>query len=618
VHGFTGIVLGNLAELYSAQGRHAEAEPLMRRALAIDEKSFGPDHPNVAVALNNLAVLLHVTNRLVEAEPLMRRALAIFQKSLGPEHHKVANALANLGELLRVTSRLTEAEPLLRGALSIHEKSLGPEHPGVARDINNLAQLLQTANRLIEAEPLIRRALAIDEKSLGPEHPDVARDLNNLAQLLQATNRLAEAEPLMRRALDNNEKSLGSNHPTVANSINNLAWLLAKRDDWAAAVALGRRATPILIGRRDNGDGDDRNGFSEALLASNTWAFRFHARAIYRAGADSETSRAESFALAQWALQSNAAQALSLMSARSAKGTGPLAQLVRERQDAVARRAAEDKLLLAALGRSDPLASEIARKSVASLDSALDALDARLSSQFKDYAELSSPKPLTIAATQAFINDGEVLVLFLDVPQFGNLRGETLIWVVTKTDVRWARIEIASQALAERAAALRCGLDRAAWEGEGKQRCLNLLAIDAEKAPDGGKPLPFDLTRAHQLCQALFGQVEDLIKGKHLLIVPSGPLTQIPFHVFVTQQPDPAATNVEAFRQAAWFAKSNAITVLPSVSSLKALREHANPWCHWVRCSERPVMPQPTSRATVDNRIALDQPTDWSRESGFA
>ncbi len=49
----------------------------MRRALAIDEKSFGPDHPNVAIDLNNLAQLLQATNRLAEAEPLMRRALAI-------------------------------------------------------------------------------------------------------------------------------------------------------------------------------------------------------------------------------------------------------------------------------------------------------------------------------------------------------------------------------------------------------------------------------------------------------------------------------------------------------------------------------------------------------------
>ena len=49
----------------------------MRRALEIDEKSFGPDHPNVAIELNNLARLLHDTNRLDEAEPLMHDALEI-------------------------------------------------------------------------------------------------------------------------------------------------------------------------------------------------------------------------------------------------------------------------------------------------------------------------------------------------------------------------------------------------------------------------------------------------------------------------------------------------------------------------------------------------------------
>ena len=32
-----------------------QAEPLYRRALAIDEASFGPDHPEVATDLNNLA-----------------------------------------------------------------------------------------------------------------------------------------------------------------------------------------------------------------------------------------------------------------------------------------------------------------------------------------------------------------------------------------------------------------------------------------------------------------------------------------------------------------------------------------------------------------------------------
>ena len=47
--------LNNLAQLLQDTNRLAEAEPLMRRALAIDEKSFGPDHPDVAIGLNNLA-----------------------------------------------------------------------------------------------------------------------------------------------------------------------------------------------------------------------------------------------------------------------------------------------------------------------------------------------------------------------------------------------------------------------------------------------------------------------------------------------------------------------------------------------------------------------------------
>jgi hypothetical protein len=41
-------------------------------------------YPTPALALNNLALLLKDTNRLLEAEPLMRRALAIDEASLGP------------------------------------------------------------------------------------------------------------------------------------------------------------------------------------------------------------------------------------------------------------------------------------------------------------------------------------------------------------------------------------------------------------------------------------------------------------------------------------------------------------------------------------------------------
>ena len=73
----------------------------MRRALAIDEQSFGADHPDVAIRLNNLAQLLQATNRLAEAEPLMRRALAIDEQSLRPRSPRRRHDLNNLARCSR-------------------------------------------------------------------------------------------------------------------------------------------------------------------------------------------------------------------------------------------------------------------------------------------------------------------------------------------------------------------------------------------------------------------------------------------------------------------------------------------------------------------------------------
>ena len=75
----------------------------MRRALVIDEQSFGPEHPEVATDLNNLAQLLKDTNRLAEAEPLMRRAVEIFSKfgeTTGHEHPHMQTAIGNYRRLL--------------------------------------------------------------------------------------------------------------------------------------------------------------------------------------------------------------------------------------------------------------------------------------------------------------------------------------------------------------------------------------------------------------------------------------------------------------------------------------------------------------------------------------
>ena len=84
---------------------------MMRRALVIHEKIYGPEHPDVAIDLNNLALVLKHTNRLDEAEPMMRRHLIIFLKftrSTGHLHPHLEAALGNYRGILEAMAMSEE------------------------------------------------------------------------------------------------------------------------------------------------------------------------------------------------------------------------------------------------------------------------------------------------------------------------------------------------------------------------------------------------------------------------------------------------------------------------------------------------------------------------------
>jgi tetratricopeptide (TPR) repeat protein len=236
----------DLALLMRDRDRPAEAEALLWRALRIHERIYGPDHSEVAVALNDLALALESQNKLAEAEPLSRRALSINEKALDPHHLAVATTLNTLARLLQAQGKPAEAEPLLRRALSISEKVFGPEHTIVALALNNLAEVLRAQRKLAEAEPLFRRALVIQEKAYGPDHPLVAATLGNLALLLWDQDKLLEAEPLLRRALGIHEKVFGPEHTTVARDLNNLGRLLLVQKRLTEVEALFLRARRIV------------------------------------------------------------------------------------------------------------------------------------------------------------------------------------------------------------------------------------------------------------------------------------------------------------------------------------------------------------------------------------
>src|SRR6266487_1798327 len=121
--------------------------------------------------------------RYAEAEPILRQALAIRNQQLTPTPLDVATSFNDLAELHWRQGKYTEAEPLVQHALTIREQQLGPDHPDTATSLNDLAVLYRAQGKYEQAEPLHLRALAIREQQLGPDHPDTASSLNNLASL---------------------------------------------------------------------------------------------------------------------------------------------------------------------------------------------------------------------------------------------------------------------------------------------------------------------------------------------------------------------------------------------------------------------------------------------------
>ena len=552
------VALNNLAILYTFQGRDVDAEPLYRQSLAIREKVLGPNHPDYAQSLGNLADVYKRQERYADAEPLYKRSLAIYEKSLGPDNSEVGRTLSNLAFLYDAMARYAESEQLYKRSLAIEEKALGPDHPTFANTLINLAVLYDRQGRYADALPPHERALAIEEKTFGPDHPLVGKQLNNVAEVYREMARYADAEPLFKRALAVREKALGADHPDVAESLNRLVLLYENQGRYAEALPLVQQlianghaepytALPVLLGARRNNLVPVQKALDDSLDA------------------------------VQRATQTSVASAVNKLAVRLAAGSDRLAMLVRNDQDLAAEAQALDTAILAAASndpsKRNPAAEQQMKQRIAAIVGERNALKKVFASEFPNYAALSNPLPLTAKDVQALLSGDEALVLFaagwdLDSPSDKNKK--SYVFALTREGFDWTSIPLGGELLAAKVAAFRRGLD---VDMVADQEYLDSMVIKREL---------FDLGVANELYSLLLGPVEGLIKNKkQLLVVPFGPLTALPFHLLVTEKPTLAAPSVKSsitaedmapYRDAAWLTKRQAVSVMPSVASLKALR----------------------------------------------
>jgi CHAT domain-containing protein len=548
-----------------------EAERLYRQVIEIFEKVSGANSLDLAVTLDNLATLYAEDGRLTEAEQLRLRALEIFKAALDPASPHIAKALQNLATLYQFQGRLREAQERFLEAFALTEKVFGPDSREVGAISDNLAGLYRSQGQLDKAEPHYLRALSIFDKIFGRNHPDTALALQNYAALLSETGRSTQAESNLKEALAINERLYGTNHNTIAAALNILVLHYIAQQRWADALDPARRAAAVSVQLADRG-----KGHAPAEGGQSGSPFRQLVRATYGAGSASPELMDEAYVAAQRALDTNAALALSQLAVRHATGDGALARLLRERQDLVQEAEARDKLLVAAVAKvpdkRDRAGEDRLKSRIREIGGRIDAIDLSLREKFPEFAALSKATPISIADTQALLNPDEALVQYLDLPAVDAVPEMGLAWLVTKEGAEWARLPLGTRGLARSVAALRCGLDEKRWLDGGETLCRELLKLDRSSRAW----LPFDLNVAFELYQALVGPFEAKIKGKHLLVVPSGALTGLPMSVLVTEKPVEAVPlALDGYRNAAWLGQRQAITVLPSVSSLKALRQFA-------------------------------------------
>merc|ERR1712139_673134 len=96
----------NFGSLLSAEGKHAEALPLLQDTLTRTKAQLGDKHQNCLEITNKLAEVLESSGSIANAEASYREAYEGYRQQLGPHHRNTLMAVNNLAALLKEQGRL--------------------------------------------------------------------------------------------------------------------------------------------------------------------------------------------------------------------------------------------------------------------------------------------------------------------------------------------------------------------------------------------------------------------------------------------------------------------------------------------------------------------------------
>lgn len=590
----------------SQAGELAAATQHYRRALALDLTNFGSDDPAILKSANSLATNLNFLGQYSEAENILRRTLISARANSSRERNQRWTIVNTLAGSLTGQNRLREAEQILRETKTqIEGSEIDIDGPLRSLIENNLAHNLYQKRRYAEAVLLFRNVVdyhhrqAMDNNpegllakhnlasgliklqkfhealdlaqdtyrqrllQLGASHPDSLTSLVTLGLARQGMGQFAAAIADLKLAFDGRKERLGPTHPdTVESATAMAAALLAESSNATLALHYAAPAAKIIrdrIAAAGTGVGDLASYAREVENSKNL--HRLLLEAAWQA--DPEESLPEGFEAAQVILNGTTSRAVAQKAANRVADTAGLRPLVDRRQTLSQQWHRADQNFLELVAESDRGISrnlELVAQNRTALSQQIEEIDREIAGHAPDYFSLVKPGSLTIAEAQSLLRKDEAALLVIPTSFATHLilvTADGLLW--HRSDWTQARIDAA--------------VERLLWDVGAN---IDVPIDKTMEWQDQGEGIyPFDFSTAHALYAELVTPIKSALRDKKVLFISAaGKLATIPFGIFVEGIPDGPYGSPETLRSAKWFSDQIAQINIPSLQSLKFLRQH--------------------------------------------
>lgn len=548
-------------------GDQQTAIVLLRQAIGSVSREFGEQSEEMSFVLTGYGKVLFRARRYEEAAEVQTRAIDILRSRTGDGTLDLAEAKHNLGISFLGLGRNKSALDLFLEVAPVYRDKKGTNDP---QYIHLLTDMLAATKGAATIEYTIEMGETIIQKAVkvhGAQSLEVMRVRAIMADAFYGAERNSEAADQFIAIARFMEREIGLSDPRTLEIVGSAAAALlrtAGREAEALRYAnKAEKAYTLLLAKYGDAQGDRLQVSRDQLDYIGTAVIRVGALWIH--DRDSSQTLAEVAEQVQRAYLGKTSEAVADAAAKRATRDRPDLKSLLDSRDRFEIEYAqiEAKLQLALAGETN---GGVGAVSIAALNSQLTASDEKVAEANRridrlapELNELMRNEPLGLEQAQEMLRRDEAVLMTMP-----GILGYHVV-LLTSDDARWHRTQLSREEI-------NALTSRLAWDLGIEVHEPRAKLLEWEREGEGA--YPYDFETAHALYRELVEPFEEQLVGKKgLYTLLSGPTSRIPLGVLVEAVPEGPNGSPETLRAAPWLADRFAVLRVPSLRSIKFLRQ---------------------------------------------